>query len=100
MITKSERVTKGFLSRFTVEVLARLPKEPGLAVMADLLDDLAADMPVRTGIGKILTALTQIRGRFGLVEGEVDGVAGYGLPATSWEQAQHAASMYLEKHSL
>ena len=100
MITKSERVTKGVLNRFTVEVLARLPKEPCMAVMADLLDDLAADMPISTGIGKILTSLTTIRRRFGLFEGQVDGVAGYAIPETSWEQAQYAASMYLEKHGL
>jgi hypothetical protein len=107
-MTKHVPRKDGVLSRNTVEVLARLPKEPGMAIMADLLDDVAAGLPVRAGIAMILTALARIRGRYGLFEGQVDvefegkvyGVAGYGIPSTDWERAQYAAATYLDKHSL
>jgi len=88
------------MSRATAEVLARLPKEPGMAIMADLLDDLAPTMAVTKGVGMILTALKRIRTRFGLFEGQCDNVPGYGIPETSWEQAQYAAAEYLEAHGL
>jgi len=82
---------------FAFEVLACLPKEPCMAIMSDLVDDLVPEMKDMVGRGKVLSAIHQIRRKYGLFEGKCGKVAGYGVPATAWERTQFDTIRAMEK---